>query len=53
VVAHRLSTIRQANRILVIDKGRVAEHGTHDALILQGGIYADLWHVQTGLSIDK
>ncbi|HEX2898274.1 MAG TPA: ABC transporter ATP-binding protein, partial [Bacteroidia bacterium] len=50
VVAHRLSTIRQANRILVIDQGRVAEHGTHDELILQGGIYAELWKVQTGLS---
>ncbi len=48
VIAHRLSTIRQANRILVIDQGRVAEQGTHDALIALGGIYADLWRVQTG-----
>jgi ATP-binding cassette subfamily B protein len=53
VVAHRLSTIRQANRILVIDQGRVAENGTHDSLLLQGGIYADLWKTQTGLSIEK
>jgi ATP-binding cassette subfamily B protein len=49
VVAHRLSTIRQAHRILVIDQGRVAEQGTHDELIAKGGIYADLWRVQTGV----
>jgi ATP-binding cassette, subfamily B, bacterial len=48
VVAHRLSTIRQANRILVIDQGRVAEQGTHDELIALGGIYSELWRVQTG-----
>jgi ATP-binding cassette, subfamily B, bacterial len=48
VVAHRLSTIRQADRILVIDQGRVAEQGSHEALIAQNGIYAELWRVQTG-----
>jgi ATP-binding cassette subfamily B protein len=48
VVAHRLSTIRQAHRILVIDQGRVAEQGTHDELIAKAGIYAELWRVQTG-----
>jgi len=42
VVAHRLSTIRQADRILVLDKGAVVECGTHDALIRQSGLYASL-----------
>ena len=53
VVAHRLSTIRQAHRILVIDQGRVAEQGTHDELIARGGIYADLWAVQTGVGNEQ
>jgi ATP-binding cassette subfamily B protein len=42
LVSHRLSTIQNADRILVLEKGRVAEEGTHDQLLLQGGIYAEL-----------
>ena len=42
VIAHRLSTVRDADLIVVMDKGRVAETGTHDALLSQGGIYARL-----------
>ncbi|MFW5470476.1 ABC transporter ATP-binding protein [Knoellia sp. CPCC 206435] len=48
VVAHRLSTVRHAHRIWVLDAGRVAEAGTHDELLATGGIYASLWKVQTG-----
>ena len=39
VVAHRLSTVRQADEILVLDGGRVAERGTHDELVAKGGVY--------------
>ncbi len=46
VIAHRLSTIENAHRIMVIDKGRIAEIGTHDALILKKGLYANLRAMQ-------
>ncbi|HSU34209.1 MAG TPA: ABC transporter ATP-binding protein, partial [Propionibacteriaceae bacterium] len=45
VVAHRLSTVRDAHRIWVLSAGRVAEAGTHDELVAAGGIYAALWAV--------
>jgi ATP-binding cassette, subfamily B, multidrug efflux pump len=48
VVAHRLSTIRKADKILVMQQGRIAESGDHDALMARGGIYAEL--VRQGLS---
>jgi ATP-binding cassette, subfamily B, bacterial len=47
-IAHRLSTIRHADRIHVMDAGRIVEWGTHEGLLEQGGIYAGLWRVQTG-----
>jgi ATP-binding cassette subfamily B protein len=43
VIAHRLSTVRSADVILVIDQGRIVEHGTHDQLVASGGLYADLY----------
>ncbi|HLW46677.1 MAG TPA: ABC transporter ATP-binding protein [bacterium] len=46
VIAHRLSTVRHVDRILVLHKGRVAEDGTHDALLARGGIYAKLYRLQ-------
>lgn len=48
VVAHRLSTVRNADQILVMVDGVVVERGTHDALVGQRGVYADLWRVQSG-----
>ncbi|MBI3229277.1 MAG: lipid A export permease/ATP-binding protein MsbA [Burkholderiales bacterium] len=46
VIAHRLSTIERADRILVLEQGRIVESGRHDALLAQGGIYANLYHLQ-------
>jgi ATP-binding cassette subfamily B protein len=48
VVAHRLSTVRHAHRIWVLDAGRIIEGGTHDELLAHDGAYAALWRVQTG-----
>ncbi|MDP5172852.1 MAG: ABC transporter ATP-binding protein/permease [Bacteroidia bacterium] len=48
IIAHRLSTIRQADRIIVLKDGDIAESGSHESLLLRGGIYAGLWKVQLG-----
>ena len=47
-IAHRLSTISQLDRLIVMDHGRIIESGSHDTLVDEGGVYADLWKRQSG-----
>ena len=50
VIAHRLGTVRHADRILVVDEGRIVERGTHDQLLARGGLYARLYRDQFAAS---
>lgn len=47
-IAHRLSTLTQMDRLIVLDQGRIIEQGTHSELVAMGGVYADLWNRQSG-----
>jgi ATP-binding cassette, subfamily B, multidrug efflux pump len=46
IVSHRISTVREADQILVLENGRIAERGTHDSLVSKGGLYAELYRQQ-------
>ena len=50
IIAHRLSTVRNADTIIVIDKGCIVEQGSHEDLVAEGGLYKKLWDIQTGNS---
>jgi len=49
IIAHRLSTVRHADRIVTVERGRIIEDGTHDTLVGTGGRYASLWRMQAGI----
>jgi len=51
-IAHRLSTIAAMDRLIVLDKGAIVETGRHDELLRQNGLYASLWHRQSGGFLD-
>lgn len=53
VIAHRLSTIQKMDRILVMDKGKIVEEGTHKELLNKKGVYAKLWNHQSGGFLDE
>jgi len=50
IIAHRLAAVRDADRILTVERGRVTEDGSHEELRRRGGRYAALWHHQVGLA---
>ena len=52
VIAHRLSTLMHADRVIVLDEGRIVQSGTHDSLVAEEGMYRRLWQIQTSLAED-
>jgi len=48
VIAHRLSTVRRMDELIILDQGRIIERGSHDALLKSDGVYASLWAHQSG-----
>ena len=52
IIAHRLTTLMQADRILVFDDGRIVQSGTHETLVGTEGLYGRLWQIQSSLEAD-
>ena len=52
LISHRFSSVRSADRIYVLDQGRVTEHGTHEALMAAGGTYAELFSLQASAYLE-
>jgi ATP-binding cassette subfamily B protein len=48
VIAHRLSTVRRMDELIILDRGRIVERGSHEALLKSDGVYASLWAHQSG-----
>ena len=53
IIAHRLSALRIADRIVTVERGRIVEDGTHDELMKAGGRYANLYRIQAGFQTDE
>ena len=53
IIAHRLSTLREADRIIVLEDGRISQDGTHDELRMNPGLYQRLWNIQTQIDTDE
>jgi ATP-binding cassette subfamily B protein len=51
IIAHRLATVKLANRIIVLDNGKIVEEGTHEQLLRRGGLYAKLYETQFGVLV--
>ena len=49
IITHRSTTAKEADRIIVLDKGNIAQIGTHEELVNQDGLYKDLWGIQGDL----
>jgi ATP-binding cassette subfamily B protein len=52
IITHRITTAMEANKIIVLDEGRIAEVGTHSSLLEKKGIYAQLWDIQSNVEYD-
>ncbi len=48
MIAHRLQTVKKADRIIVLDHGKIVEEGNHDSLVKSGGVYAKMLELQSG-----
>jgi ATP-binding cassette subfamily B protein len=52
IITHRITTAMEADKIIVLDKGSIAEMGTHEELLKKNGIYQDLWDIQSNVEYD-